>query len=61
MGGTAGGGFEWTAVPDRGGLVGITALELDAAGLITMVTSVYDSRQLSPARRAALAAASIRQ
>ena len=33
---------------------GITALELDADQLITKVTSVYDSRQLSPARRAAL-------
>jgi ketosteroid isomerase-like protein len=61
VGGTAGGGFEWTAGPDHGGLVGITALELDADGLITKVTSVYDSRQLTPARRAALAAASIRQ
>ena len=54
VGGTAGGGFEWTAGPDHGGLVGITALELDADQLITKVTSVYDSRQLSPARRAAL-------
>lgn len=61
VGGTAGGGFEWTAGPDHVGLVGITALEPDADGLITMVTSVYDSRQPSPARRAALAAPSIRQ
>ena len=53
VGGTASGGFEWTAGPDHGGLVGITALELDACQLITKVTSVYDSRQLSPARRAA--------
>jgi hypothetical protein len=30
VGGTAGGGFEWTAGPDHGGLAGITALELDA-------------------------------
>ena len=30
VGGTASGGFEWTAGPDHGGLVGITALELDA-------------------------------
>jgi len=46
VGGTAGGGFEWTAGPDHGhgGLVGITALELDANQLITKVTSVYDSR-----------------
>jgi ketosteroid isomerase-like protein len=58
VGGTAGGGFEWTAGPDHGGLAGITALELDADQLITKVTSVYDSRQLSPARRAALLLAS---
>jgi hypothetical protein len=49
----------WTA--DHGGLVGITALELDAGQLITKVTFVYDSRQLSPARRAALAGASVGQ
>lgn len=61
VGGTAGGGFEWAAGPDYGGLAGITALELDGNGLITKVTSVYDSRQLSPARRAALAGASIAQ
>jgi hypothetical protein len=59
VGGTAGGGFEWTAGPDHGRLVGITALELDADQLITKVTSVYDSRQLSPARRAALVIASV--
>ncbi|HLM87697.1 MAG TPA: hypothetical protein VK284_01525 [Streptosporangiaceae bacterium] len=53
IGGTASGGFEWTAGPGHRGLVGITALELDAGQLITKVTSVYDSRQLSPARRAA--------
>jgi hypothetical protein len=40
-------------------LVDITALELDADQLITKVTSVYDSRQLSPARRAALVVASV--
>jgi len=50
VGGTAGGGFEWTAGSNHGGLVGITALELDADQLITKVTSVYDSRQLSPTR-----------
>ena len=41
----AGGGFEWTAA--SGALVGITAIELDADGLVTTVTSVYDSRQLA--------------
>lgn len=59
VGGAAGGGFEWTAGPEHGGLAGISAIELDTNGLITKVTSVYDSRQLSPARRAALARASI--
>jgi hypothetical protein len=42
VGGADGGGFEWTAGPDAGHLVGITALELDADGLITAITSVYD-------------------
>ncbi|MEZ4552453.1 MAG: hypothetical protein R3B59_00935 [Dehalococcoidia bacterium] len=54
VGGAAGGGFEWTAAD---GLVGITALELDGAGLVTRVTSVYDSRQLAAERRAALVVA----
>ena len=49
VGGSAGGGFEWTAAP--GGLVGITAIELDTDGLITRITSVYDSRQLTPPAR----------
>ena len=53
VGGARGGGFEWTAAD---GLVGITALELDADGLITRITSVYDSRQLEPARTALIAA-----
>jgi hypothetical protein len=55
VGGAGGGGFEWTAAD---GLVGITAQELDVDGLITRITSVYDSRQLEPARKAALIAAS---
>ena len=53
-----GGGFEWTAGPDADDLVGITALELDTDGLITKITSVYDSRQLEPGRKAALVTAS---
>jgi ketosteroid isomerase-like protein len=57
VGGSAGGGFEWTAGSQNDGLMGITAIELDTDGLITAVTSVYDSRQLSPTRRAALAGA----
>jgi hypothetical protein len=59
VGGTAGGRFEWTAGPGHDGLARITAIELDASQLITSVTSVYDSRQLPPARKAALTAASI--
>jgi hypothetical protein len=55
VGGSSGGGFEWTAAD---ALAGITALERDDDGLITRITSVYDSRQLEPAREAALIAAS---
>ncbi len=51
VGGRHGGGFEWTAAD---GLVGITAIELDADGLITRITSVYDGRQVPVERRAAL-------
>ena len=58
VGGREGGGFEWTAGPDTDGLVGITALELDADGLITKITSVYDSRQIDPAGKRALVEAS---
>jgi hypothetical protein len=49
---------QWTAGPDAGQLAGITALELDADGLITAITSVYDSRQIDPAGKRALLAAS---
>jgi hypothetical protein len=55
VGGAGGGGFEWTAAD---AIVGITALERDADGLITRITSLYDSRQLEPARKSALIAAS---
>jgi hypothetical protein len=58
VGGPHGGGLEWTAGRDAGLLTGITALELDADGVITAVTSVYDSRQLEPARKRALVDAS---
>jgi hypothetical protein len=51
VGGDTGGGFEWTAAD---GLVGITAIELDDAGLITRITSVYDGRQIARDRRTAL-------
>jgi hypothetical protein len=58
VGGRRGGGFEWAA-PNAGMLAGITALELDAGGLITKITSVYDSRQLAAGRRSALVMAFI--
>jgi ketosteroid isomerase-like protein len=54
VGGGQGGGFEWTAAD---GLVGITAIELGADGLISRVTSVYDGRQLPVDRRTTLLAA----
>jgi hypothetical protein len=54
VGGRHGGGFEWTAAPHVGHLAGIIALELDTDGLITAITSVYDSRQIDPASTHAL-------
>ena len=51
VGGTGGGGFEWTAA---NGLVGITAIELDGDGLLTRITSVYDGRQLPSDRKTEL-------
>jgi hypothetical protein len=59
VGGAGGGGFEWTAGPQHDGLLGITALELDAGGFVTKVTSVYDSRRLPAGAKAALVAASV--
>lgn len=54
VGGAAGGGVEWTSTDD---VLGITALELDTGGLITSITSVYDSRRLSEPAKTALVAA----
>jgi hypothetical protein len=59
VGGPAGGAFEWTAAPAARSLPGITALELADNGAITKVTSLYDSRQLEPDHRTALARASL--
>jgi ketosteroid isomerase-like protein len=59
VGGRVGGGFEWTASPAAGRLAGITALELDTEGLITTITSVYDSRQMDPATKRTLLDASV--
>jgi hypothetical protein len=57
VGGRRGGGFEWTGSADAANLLGITALEMGADGLITRVTSVYDSKQLAPLVKAGLLAA----
>jgi ketosteroid isomerase-like protein len=59
VGGRDGGGFEWTAAAGADRLPGITALELDSEGLITSITSVYDSRQLDPATTDSLRGAAI--
>jgi hypothetical protein len=58
VGGRSGGGFEWTAGPGAEHLAGITALELDADGLITSITSVYDAAQIDRARKRSLLEAS---
>jgi len=58
IGGRDGGGFEWTAGSRANRLAGITALELDSDGLITVITSVYDSRQIDPAAKGELVGAS---
>ena len=50
VGGASGGGFEWTA---DDGVVGITGIER-AGGLVTGITSVYDSRRLAPERKSAI-------
>ena len=59
VGGRHGGGFEWTAGQNHNLLAGITAIELDPDRQITRITSVYDSRQLRPDSRLALASAAI--
>ena len=51
VGGATGGGFEWIAADGRGVACGITALELDPAGLISRFTTVYDGRLLASDRR----------
>jgi hypothetical protein len=58
VGGRGGGGFEWTAGPGAEHLAGITALELDADGLITSIISVYDAVQIDRARKRSLLEAS---
>ena len=51
VGGPTGGGFEWIAADAGGVACGITALELDGAGLISRITTVYDGRMLAPGDR----------
>jgi len=51
VGGPTGGGFEWIAADANGVACGITALELDKAGLISRVTTVYDGRLLATGDR----------
>ena len=51
VGGPTGGGFEWIAPTASGVAGGITALELDEAGLINRVTTVYDGRLLGSGDR----------
>jgi len=51
VGGADGGAFEWTAAD---GLAGITAIDLGPDGLVTRITSTYDSRRLDPERRTGL-------
>lgn len=57
VGGRHGGGVEWSAGAAHDMLVGITALELDSDGLITKITSVYDSRQLTTDQKLAVSSA----
>lgn len=54
VGGPTGGGFEWIAPETSGVAGGITALELDKAGLVSRVTTVYDGRLLASDDREAL-------
>jgi hypothetical protein len=48
VGGNLGGGFEWVSGPSSRQLSGVTAIELDGAGKVTRLTTVYDGRQLTP-------------
>lgn len=49
VGNDLGGGFEWIGSPMTAVKFGITALELDAQGKISRLTSVYDGRELTDA------------
>jgi hypothetical protein len=51
-GGALGGGFEWRSADKA--IRGVTALELDAEGRVTRITTTYDGRLLSPEARSEL-------
>lgn len=59
VGGARGGGFEWVGAPASEVRAGITALELDTNGRITRVTTVYNSRLFTSARKEQLVLASM--
>ena len=59
VGGETGGGFEWLAAPGAGVAGGITALEVDADGRVSRLTSVYDSRQLRDSDKRSLVLRSV--
>lgn len=59
FGGDLGGAYEWLAGEAGQATIGITALELDAAGRISRLTSTYDGRTLEPSMRTKLAALSV--
>ena len=54
VGNDLGGGFEWIGSPATEVKSGITALEINAEGKISRLTTVYDGRQLSDAEIRAL-------
>lgn len=51
LGSDRGGGYEWRATTTSGALSGITALVLDASGLVIRLTTVYDGRRLMQSDR----------
>ncbi|MGH3473611.1 MAG: hypothetical protein ACRDOT_01710, partial [Aeromicrobium sp.] len=54
VGAATGGGFEWIAGPGSTVAGGITAVELDANGLVSRMTTVYDGRLLEEDARHSL-------
>lgn len=60
VGGDLGGGFEWMGGQNRKLVIGVTALELDAMGRVSRITTSYDSRQLGPEKARKLALLALR-